>query len=127
MGLESPAMRSNWFGNDLSLLNFLFCIGDKIMENLQEKFKRFFGGICYAFCICKYFQPKLSDAGIAMLTLQGWNEGFIDDNGYVSEPLEFIKLVSGKQFRDVEKVPFSKENLHPAKNNFLEYNKDKDI
>lgn len=29
MGLESPTTRSNWFGNDLSLPIFLFCIGEK--------------------------------------------------------------------------------------------------
>lgn len=86
------------------------------MINLQQKYKDFFGGICYAFCICKKFQPKLSDAGIAMLTLQGWNDGFIDDDGYISKPLEFIKLVSGKNFRDIKKVPYSKEELTEDEN-----------
>ena len=93
------------------------------MINLQEKYKTFFGGICYAFCICKKFQPKLSDAAIAMLTLQGWNDGFIDDDGYISKPLEFINLVSGKRFRDINKVPFSKENLTEDENIVMyEYN-----
>ena len=53
------------------------------MINLQQKYKDFFGGICYAFCICKKFRPDLSDQAIALLTLQGWNEGFLDDDGYI--------------------------------------------
>lgn len=81
------------------------------MINLQQKYKDFFGSVCYAFCICKKFQPDLSDQGIALLTLQGWNEGYIDDDGYISKPLDFINLVSGKRFRDINKVPFSKEAL----------------
>lgn len=81
------------------------------MINLQQKYKDFFGGICYAFCICKKFRPDLSDQAIALLTLQGWNEGFLDDDGYISKPLEFIKLVSGKSFRDINKVDYSKEEL----------------
>ena len=58
-----------------------------------------------------------------MLTLQGWNDGFIDDDGYISKPLEFINLVSGKRFRDINKVPFSKENLTEDENIVMyEYN-----
>lgn len=116
MGLESPTMRSNWFGNDLSLPNFFILHRSQKMINLQQKYKDFFGGICYAFCICKKFRPDLSDQAIALLTLQGWNEGFIDDDGYISKPLEFIKLVSGKSFRDINKVPYSKEELTEDKN-----------
>lgn len=51
-----------------------------------------------------------------MLTLQGWNDGFIDDDGYISKPLEFIKLVSGKNFRDIKKVPYCKEELTEDEN-----------
>ena len=51
-----------------------------------------------------------------MLTLQGWNDGFIDDDGYIRKPLEFIKLVSGKNFRDINKVPYSKEELTEDEN-----------
>ena len=48
---------------------------------------------------------------------------FIDDDGYISKPLEFINLVSGKRFRDINKVPFSKENLTEDENIVMyEYN-----
>lgn len=80
------------------------------MENLQEKYKRFLGGVCYAFCLVKKFRPTATNATIAMITLNGWDKGFIDDDGYVSKPVEFINeciLGGTNAVRDVEKPDFS--------------------
>lgn len=85
------------------------------MENLQEKYKKFFGGICYAFCMVKKFKPySASDAEIARTVLDGWDAGFIDDDGYVSKPVQFINYIiepEGIEVIDVEKVDFKKEEL----------------
>jgi hypothetical protein len=89
------------------------------MENLQEKYKKFFGGVCYAFCLVKKFKPEASDAEIAKITLDGWDFGFIDDDGYVSMPVEFINeciLDGHKVVRDVEKVDFSIHSLEDKEN-----------
>ncbi len=85
------------------------------MENLQEKYKKFFGGICYAFCMVKKFKSySASDAEIARTVLDGWDAGFIDDDGYVSKPVQFINYIiepEGIRVIDVEKVDFKKEEL----------------
>lgn len=89
------------------------------MNNLQEKYKKFFGGVCYAFTLVKKFNPTATDAEIAMITLDGWNRGFIDADGFVSKPVEFINvciLDGSYAIRDVEKVDFSIHALEDKNN-----------
>lgn len=89
------------------------------MENLQEKYKKFFSGVCYAFTLVKKFKPEASDAEIAKITLDGWDFGFIDNDGYVSMPVEFINeciLDGHKVVRGVEKVDFSIHALEDKEN-----------
>jgi hypothetical protein len=84
------------------------------MINLQEKYKKFFSGICYAFCMVKKFKPNASDADIARDVLDGWDAGYLDDDGYVSSPVQFINNIikpKGIEVRDVEKIDFKKEEL----------------
>lgn len=81
------------------------------MENLQEKYKKFFSGVCYAFCLVKKFNPKASDAEIAMIVLSGWNNDYLEDDGYVKYPVDFINTFTAKKIRDVQKIDFKKENL----------------
>lgn len=81
------------------------------MENLQEKYKKFFSGVCYAFCLVKKFNPNASDAEIAMIVLSGWNHDYLEDDGYVKYPVDFINTFTSKKIRDVQKVDFKKENL----------------
>jgi len=81
------------------------------MENLQEKYKKFFGGICYAFCLVKKFNPSASDAEIAMITLSGWNHKYLEDGGYIKYPVDFVNCFSYKKIKDVTKVPYSLKEL----------------
>lgn len=86
------------------------------MENLQEKYKKFFSGVCYAFCLVKKFKPySASDAEIAREVLDGWDAGYIDDDGFVSKPVEFINNIIEPEMLgeiiDVKKVDFKKEEL----------------
>lgn len=96
------------------------------MKNLQEKYKKFFSGVCYAFCLVKKFRPEVSDAEIAWDVLCGWDAGFIEDDGYVSKPVEFINecILDGLgTVSDVEKVDYKKENLTEDANIVMwEYN-----
>ena len=98
------------------------------MENLQEKYKKFFGGVCYAFCLVKKFKPNASDAETARDVLDGWDVGYLDDDGYVSKPTMFINYIiepKGIEIIDVEKVDFKKEELTEDTNIVMwEYNED---
>lgn len=81
-----------------------------MMENLQEKYERFFGAVCYAFCLVKKFKPNATDPTIATITLNGWDKGYVDADGYVSKQVEFInECILGEKYavRDVENVDFS--------------------
>lgn len=89
------------------------------MENLQEKYKKFFSGICYAFCLVKKFRPSVSNAEMAKTALDGWDAGFIDDDGYVSKPIQFINecIFHGvRTISSVEKVDFSIHALEDKEN-----------
>lgn len=96
------------------------------MEDLQTKYKKFFGGVCYSFCLVKKFKPQASDAEIARDVLDGWDVGYIDDDGYVSKPVQFINYIiepEGIEVRDVAKVDYSLENLTEEQNIVMwEYN-----
>ena len=84
------------------------------MKDLQTEYKKFFSGVCYAFCLVKKFKPNASDAEIARDVLDGWNVGYLEDDGYVSKPVQFINYIiepEGIEVRDVEKVDFKKEEL----------------
>lgn len=84
------------------------------MENLQEKYKKFFGGVCYSFCLVKKFKPRASDAEIARDVLDGWDVGYLEDDGYVCKPVQFINYIiepEGIDIRDVTKIDFKKEEL----------------
>ena len=96
------------------------------MENLQEKYKKFFSGVCYAFCLVKKFKPDASDAEIARDVLDGWDVGYLEDDGYVCKPVQFITNIieaEGIDVIDVAKVPYSLENLTEEQNIVMwEYN-----
>ena len=96
------------------------------MENLQEKYKKFFHGVCYAFCMVKKFRPSANDALIARLVLDGWENGFIDDDGYVSKPTMFINYIiepKDTEVYDVEKIPYAISELKEDSNIVMwEYN-----
>lgn len=82
--------------------------------NLQEKYKKFFSGVCYAFCMVKKFKPNASDAEIARDVLDGWDVGYLEDDGYVCKPVQFINYIiepEGIDIRDVTKIDFKKEEL----------------
>ena len=86
------------------------------MENLQEKYKKFFGGVCYSFCLVKKFNPSATDAEIAMITLSGWNHKYLEDDGYIKYPVEFVNGFSSTKIKDVVKVPYSLEDLTEDQN-----------
>lgn len=107
------------------------------MENLQEKYKKFFGGVCYAFCLVKKFLPNASDAEIAANTLYGWHTGFLEADGFVTDPVRFVNNFSPTKIKDVKKVDFKKDELTEDMNivmysykngtHFVIMNKDGDV
>ena len=95
------------------------------MENLQEKYKKFFMCACYSFCLVKKFRPKASDAEIARYVLDGLICGYIEKDGYVSQPVHFVNYITDQDelYVDVKKVDYKKDELTEDTNIVMwEYN-----
>lgn len=75
------------------------------MENIQEKMKALFGGSCYAYCLCKLFGDNPSLPEMTQLILKGWQRGYIENDGFVSFPVQFINMINpDADIKDVVKV-----------------------
>lgn len=74
--------------------------------NIQAQMKELFGNSCYAYCIAALFRKTADIKVLTKYVLEGWYNGYIDDDGYVSKPLQFIKLVCGETYKDVKHVPY---------------------
>lgn len=79
------------------------------MKNVQAQMKELFGNSCYAYCIA-YMSGKSDIKDLTKAVLEGWYKGFIDDDGYVSQPHKFYNYCFGKELaRDVEKPQYKSE------------------
>jgi hypothetical protein len=76
------------------------------MKNIQAQMKELFGNSCYAYCIAALFRKTADIKVLTKYVLEGWYNGYIEDDGYVAKPLQFIKLVCGETYKDVQHVPY---------------------
>lgn len=73
------------------------------MTDIQGKMKELFGNSCYAYCIA-FMALKTTDIKeLTKAVLNGWLKGLIEDDGYVSKPLEFLQYLHNN-VNYVEKV-----------------------
>lgn len=82
--------------------------------NIQGKFSTLIQKGCLAMAYAyRYTQdknyPNLKDFGAADLILcliKGWNEGYIEDNGYVAKPVKYLNMICDFKTpcRDISKV-----------------------
>lgn len=79
------------------------------MKNIQAQMKELFGNSCYAYCIA-YLSGKSDIKDLTKAVLEGWYKGYIDDDGYVSQPHKFYNYCFGKELaKDVEKPSYRSE------------------
>ena len=76
------------------------------MINIQAQMKELFGNSCYAYCIAALFRKTADIKILTKYVLEGWYNGYIEDDGYVAKPLQYIKLVSGETYKDVKKLSY---------------------
>jgi len=83
------------------------------MENIQSKMKELFGNSCYAYCLAYKFAGARTMKDLTSYVLKGWYDGYIDDDGYVSKPVQYIndtcKAIT--KVIDVEKLDYKKQSL----------------
>ena len=98
------------------------------MENIQEQMKEFWGGSCYAYCIAWLFDGARTLKDLTSTVLEGWYDGYIDNDGFVSRPIQYINetchTVPG--FRDVVKVSLNSLSDLPEGDWIVEYKKTPD-
>jgi hypothetical protein len=86
------------------------------MENIQNQMKELFGNSCYAYCVAWLFDGARSIKDLTSVVLQGWYDGWIDNDGFVSKPVQYITKVCNKlsKVRDVVKVENIKKEDIPT-------------
>lgn len=80
------------------------------MENIQAMMKELFGNSCQAYCYAYIAHPASGVHQLTNCVLKGWNEGYIDDDGYVSKPVQYYNSLmpaDGIRIRDVTQVPIN--------------------
>ena len=93
------------------------------MINIQAQMKELFGNSCYAYCLTKQFLKTDDIKTLTRYVLEGWMLGYIDNDGFVSKPLQFIKLLCGHQYKDIKKVYISSLSELPDGLFIVEYKK----
>lgn len=97
------------------------------MENVQIKMENFFAHTCYAYCLCKKFNPEWNLPKMTMAILTGWDKGYLEDDAYVAKPVQFINNVLGGSVKDVQKVFISSLKELPDNGYYIvEYKKTPD-
>lgn len=85
------------------------------MENIQAKMKELFGNSCYAYCIAYKFANARTIKDLTACVLDGWYADYIDDDGFVSDPVNYVNQTCRDyvypMIKDVKKVDFKKEEL----------------
>ena len=85
------------------------------MENIQAKMKELFGNSCYAYCLAYKFANARTIKALTASVLDGWYSGYIDDDGFVSDPVNYVNQTCREYvcpvIKDVTKPVYKKENL----------------
>jgi len=80
------------------------------MENIQSKMKELFGGSCLAYCYA-YIAGYRDIKDLTEQFFKGWKLGYIDDDGYVSKPVEYLKMLGMKDVKDIKKEAYKSAPL----------------
>ena len=85
------------------------------MIDIQAAMKELFGNSCLAYCYGYIARPTESIKALTNNVLKGWNEGNIDDDGYVSKPVQYYNSLGlAPKIRDIRKVPINNLNQLPS-------------
>lgn len=80
-----------------------------MMKNIQAQMKELFGNSCYAYCIAaiSILPEGRTLKRLTKAVLDYWLMGYIDDDGYVSKPVECMNIHKAYSvYKDVKHVPY---------------------
>ena len=85
------------------------------MINIQAQMKELFGNSCQSYCYAYLAKPTDSVKVLTNRVLKGWNEGYIDDDGFVSKPVQYWNMMCPHNpIRDVRIVSINNLNELPS-------------
>lgn len=74
------------------------------MTNIQAQMKELFGGSCLAYCYAAYGTSNFKDVKeLTFIFLNGWRNGWIDDDGFVSKPVPYLNSFVQEKVKDIRK------------------------
>lgn len=91
------------------------------MVNIQAMMKELFGNSCQAYCYAYIAHPSSGVHQLTNCVLKGWDEGRIDDDGYVSRPVQYYNSLmpaDNIRIKDVVKVNINNLNELPENGMF---------
>lgn len=92
------------------------------MINIQKSMENLFGHSCYCYSLAYLLSETTDIKTLTKLVLNGWYEGFVDDDGYISKPVEYYNSIAEygqRSIRDVEKIPISSLGELPDDDNHV--------
>ncbi len=87
-------------------------------RNIQNEMKELFGNSCLCYSYAYLTQQSDDPKALTQFVLEGWRMGYIDDDGFVSNPLAYLRLL-GKKPRNIEKVKINTLGELPKDNQFV--------
>ncbi len=72
--------------------------------NIQKQMQSLFGSACLAYSLAYIYSDKKDIKTLTALVVDGWKNGFIDDDAFVSKPIEFINSFSKDRKTYYDKV-----------------------
>ena len=91
------------------------------MGNIQAMMKELFGNSCQAYCYAYIAHPSSGVHQLTNCVLKGWNEHNIDDDGYVSKPVQYYNSLmpaDNRTIKDIRKVSINNLSELPSKGVF---------
>lgn len=60
---------------------------------IQDTFTEIAKGSCLALCLAKIVEPDALQSQLMMDVILGWRKDYIEDDGYVCKPKEYLNLI----------------------------------
>ena len=84
------------------------------MINIQAQMKELFGNSCLAYCYASLGVANRNDIKeLTFIVLNGWRNGWIDDDGFVSKPVPYLNSFVQEEVKDIRKHFISSLNELP--------------
>jgi len=73
---------------------------------IQKQMQSLFGSACLAYSLAYIYDEQNRDniKGLTLDVVKGWKNGFIDDDAFVSKPIEYINSFSKDKKKNYDKV-----------------------